>query len=346
MTLGMRIKTLRKNLNLTQEKLAEILSISPQAISRWETDVAMPDISLLPALSNLFGMTTDYLLGMEDYQKNNRKARYDLAYKDYWKCYDKESNYHIALEAVNEYPGNMEYVEWLASTEYFIGITKSGDEFSQYLQNSVKHYKIVVDNCDKQKIYDKALNGIVLALNMLGKKEDAKKYATMHDDEEKRDEMLLWCTSGMERTKLVQKITERYLNGFLCYITFSDNKIDKCDAIEKVLSTLFPDGNYQYYHNIIQFSCLEKAMVLCENKRYDEAIVTLKKARYHSEEMVKYDQQPCFIFTSPLFNMLTGEKVHNNLQSNAIDVFISCINNNVAFDPVRDNPEVIELLKK
>ena len=47
MTFGQTIKSLRREANMTQEKLAELLSISPQAVSRWETDVAMPDISAL-----------------------------------------------------------------------------------------------------------------------------------------------------------------------------------------------------------------------------------------------------------------------------------------------------------
>lgn len=42
MAFGQKIKSLRREANMTQENLAELLSISPQAISRWETDVAMP----------------------------------------------------------------------------------------------------------------------------------------------------------------------------------------------------------------------------------------------------------------------------------------------------------------
>lgn len=42
MTFGKIMKDLRRNANMTQEKLAEILNISPQAVSRWETDAAMP----------------------------------------------------------------------------------------------------------------------------------------------------------------------------------------------------------------------------------------------------------------------------------------------------------------
>jgi len=64
MSFGQTIKSLRKGANMTQEQLADFLSISPQAVSRWETDAAMPDISLLPPLANLFNVTTDRLLGM------------------------------------------------------------------------------------------------------------------------------------------------------------------------------------------------------------------------------------------------------------------------------------------
>ena len=54
---------------MTQEKLAEYLNISPQAVSRWENDAAMPDVSLLSVLANLFDVTTDYLLGVDISQK-------------------------------------------------------------------------------------------------------------------------------------------------------------------------------------------------------------------------------------------------------------------------------------
>ena len=83
MTFGQRLKKLRQETNMTQENLAELLSISPQAVSRWETDIAMPDISLLPPLANFFHTTTDYLLGMENYEKDIRKAEFDEAFHEY-----------------------------------------------------------------------------------------------------------------------------------------------------------------------------------------------------------------------------------------------------------------------
>ena len=72
MSFGKKIKQLRKERDMTQERLAELLSISPQAVSRWETDVAMPDISLIPVICNLFDVSSDELLGIGIESKNKR----------------------------------------------------------------------------------------------------------------------------------------------------------------------------------------------------------------------------------------------------------------------------------
>ena len=137
MTFGQTIKTLRRENNMTQENLAELLSISPQAVSRWENDIAMPDISMLPPLANLFSVTTDYLLGMDTYQKDLRKAEFDEAYFQYWNHDDKEKNYEIAVRAAAEYPGNMEYIEWLASAEYYVAVPLRDDnEYTRLIESS------------------------------------------------------------------------------------------------------------------------------------------------------------------------------------------------------------------
>lgn len=66
MELGNRIRTLRVQRGVTQEALAEYLNISPQAVSKWERDAALPDIQLLPALSAYFGVTIDELFALTD----------------------------------------------------------------------------------------------------------------------------------------------------------------------------------------------------------------------------------------------------------------------------------------
>ena len=61
MKIGENIKELRKTHGITQEQLAENLGISFQAVSKWENNIAFPDITLIPALAEFFGVTIDYL---------------------------------------------------------------------------------------------------------------------------------------------------------------------------------------------------------------------------------------------------------------------------------------------
>lgn len=61
-TIGKRIATLRREKNLRQDDLAERLLVSPQAVSKWENDQTCPDISLLPKLAEILGVTVDELL--------------------------------------------------------------------------------------------------------------------------------------------------------------------------------------------------------------------------------------------------------------------------------------------
>ena len=64
-TLGKRIGMLRREKGLKQEDLAEALGVSAQAVSKWENDQTCPDISLLPKLAKLLGVTVDALLSGE-----------------------------------------------------------------------------------------------------------------------------------------------------------------------------------------------------------------------------------------------------------------------------------------
>lgn len=57
------LKKLRKNADITQEKLAECLGVLPQTVSKWERAETYPDIETLPSLANFFGITIDELLG-------------------------------------------------------------------------------------------------------------------------------------------------------------------------------------------------------------------------------------------------------------------------------------------
>ncbi len=86
-----RIITLRKELSMTQEQLAQELGITAQAVSKWETGQSYPDITLLPKLAEVFHVRVDELLGVaqqqdeeaeEDASEDSASAPLDLPWDD------------------------------------------------------------------------------------------------------------------------------------------------------------------------------------------------------------------------------------------------------------------------
>ena len=74
MTLGEKITKQRKELNYTQEQLADILGVSRQSISKWESNIAFPETDKLIELGKLFDCSMDYLLKEEVMEKGDVQA--------------------------------------------------------------------------------------------------------------------------------------------------------------------------------------------------------------------------------------------------------------------------------
>ncbi len=73
-TLGTFLSALRRAQGLTQQEVADRLAVSNKAVSRWERDEAMPDILLLPAIADLFGVTVDELLRGERMRRHRPES--------------------------------------------------------------------------------------------------------------------------------------------------------------------------------------------------------------------------------------------------------------------------------
>lgn len=73
MNLGEKIIELRKKEGMTQEELAGKLNVSRQTISKWELCQSHPELSFIVKLSELFGVTTDYLIKDDELNKDNKE---------------------------------------------------------------------------------------------------------------------------------------------------------------------------------------------------------------------------------------------------------------------------------
>lgn len=77
MTIGKNIAELRKNSGMTQEQLAEMLGVSSQSVSKWENEVTMPDIMLLPVIAGCFDITVDELYSGRKHKEKHQAVNYD-----------------------------------------------------------------------------------------------------------------------------------------------------------------------------------------------------------------------------------------------------------------------------
>ncbi|MCI8648361.1 MAG: helix-turn-helix transcriptional regulator [Firmicutes bacterium] len=79
MNMADRIQYLRKTKGLSQEELADKVGVSRQAVSKWESEQSTPDIAKIIIMSELFEITTDYILkGIEPVNMTNKKIIYSL----------------------------------------------------------------------------------------------------------------------------------------------------------------------------------------------------------------------------------------------------------------------------
>lgn len=82
--LGDKIKAFRKEQKMTQEQLAVTMNVTVGAVSKWELGLSHPDITLLPKLAKLFGVSLDVLFDFQltdesadDYAKSIKNCRHD-----------------------------------------------------------------------------------------------------------------------------------------------------------------------------------------------------------------------------------------------------------------------------
>lgn len=122
--IGKRIKELRTERRMTQEQLADRIGISFQAVSKWENGIALPDITLVPRLARIFGVTTDELLA---YDREGIQSEIERCVHEARKHIetDFEAGRKILEEALQKYPENDILLNNLL---YFLNYSANPDE--------------------------------------------------------------------------------------------------------------------------------------------------------------------------------------------------------------------------
>ncbi len=359
MTIGQRIKELRRKNNMTQEALAELLSISSQAVSRWETDAAMPDISFLVPLANLFGITTDELLGRESGKKAEIEA-YKAKDRELSNKGDVAKRLALWREASQKYPGDFECLEHLASM--LLSTLYSGGEEETLESNAKEAVEIcerIMRDCNISEIRNSTLQTLVYLYSTkdysVANEEKAVEYASMAASIWCSRENLLEVAYFTEESK-PKKMWQQHINiiNFLdevCmkihYRKYDDPKdrLFACETALKLWETVIYDGNYLFIHCRIQKIYEIIALCHAELGNAEAAIDAIEKAFYHAE---KFDSLPEgeLKYTSAFVNFATidtkSTSKNYTLTNTECARYFTC---RKKFDFLRDNPRFAVLLE-
>ena len=111
-TVGEKISSLRKERSMTQEELAATVGVSAQSVSKWENNVTMPDILLLPVIAGIFEVTVDELFSIE--RPNHKSswpveetpsAVYRTVIETMWDWDNEDSQAEAVIKKLNDNPG-------------------------------------------------------------------------------------------------------------------------------------------------------------------------------------------------------------------------------------------------
>jgi len=114
---------MRHDHDMTQEQLAELLNLTPAAVSGWECDRNSPDISQIPLLSHIFGVSADVLLGID---LSLQEEKIDSVIVEAEKCSGKETA-DIYRRALAEFPASYRLMLHLAGSLDYTGEPKTYD---------------------------------------------------------------------------------------------------------------------------------------------------------------------------------------------------------------------------
>ena len=145
------IKRLRKEKNITQEELAKVLNVTYQSVSRWENDLAYPDVELIPLIARYFDVTTDVLFGTDETTVEYKIQEYLKLIQEQQKINSDEDfkRFENTLkEAIKSFPKDVFFRWKLCSLYWRMGI----DCAKKHIEALRKHSLFVIEN-------DKSIEG-------------------------------------------------------------------------------------------------------------------------------------------------------------------------------------------
>lgn len=319
--IGQKIKLLRKEQSITQEKFATYLNISYQAVSKWENNTALPDITLVPKIANFFGVSADYLLGIKtDENEEKIKEYYDRAME----CShtgDMQKGIAITREALDIYPNSSKLLSLLIG--FLFGLFCANGDKELLKEIILKSGLVLQDSTDEEERLD-VLEKLAYSYNLLEMQDKAIETANrLPNTVVNRQQVLSNIVMPMEKRKEKQQECVFYnfevmINHILWLggLSLGRKEYDKAvDIYSRAVTIIENIGNEGFF--LVKSAGAHNGLAMAYSSigNVDEAYCHLERVVEYYTRFEKDLQAGRVSYTSPILDKLIFDR--SNLHSNS-----------------------------
>ena len=355
--IGKNIKRLRRERNITQEELAERMNISAPAVSKWERNETLPDITMVLPLASYFGVTTDELLGFDE-TKNEEQIQWYIDESHRLNAIGKlKEAFDIICQAYSEFPNDFRIIE-----EYMWKLTYDPNCEEPYGNEVHKDelYKLcnrVLDECTLDSPRYSALS-ILSGLYVLdGQTDKAIEVCKRFPG--------FWTTQGEELEYIYDSGSEEWWkhmrenvgniagmlyvklrNAALCCKESPEEKMRRYEKAEAFIKLIYEDGDYGFSHSYLAETYIYIGNCCASMDNFEKAVEYYDKGLYHSHQFDKLPKLTTHTSYLVRGNVHDMSKIYAGLEENSVWLNLRFIRESWVYPKLKDLPQMQEIIAK
>ena len=352
MSIGTTIKKIRRQKDMTQEILAEYLHVSVSAVSQWEIEKTMPDITAIAPLCNVLDITSDELLGIDvEKRKEKIQAIRDEADKYSSKGYHAQAR-PILERGISEFPNSYELMVDLM----YLAFWQNNGQNAAFLDEAIRYGEAILEGCMDNDIRTSAIQVLCFSYSQKKDFERAKGIAQQAGWlAVSRESLFISATEGDEKYQYIK----RYLYNLYQFLSRSltdDCQLDNGEwaytADEQAAlrdkqialgELMFEKGDYGFYHTTLSSIHRSQAVYYAEKNNAGPCLDHLGKAAHHAVKFLDYAYGGPLTHTSLIFKgHFDAPCFATNVSDNDASEILSAMNE-AKFDFVRNDPKFSEI---
>lgn len=347
MSIGTTIKKLRRDQNITQEQLAELLGVSTNAVSQWECDKTAPDISHIPVLANIFEVSADVLLEIDiaKSKKQSEIKEFAAKYAELHSQGKTEERLNLCRAMQKKYP-NDETVRY-----YLMRVLQNG-----YIDESFDEIVMLGEQLMESKNMEYrtgAIRGLCFTYLHKGDRAKALQYADMVPPAE---DLRLHVLEGNALAEHCQnyfwKICDRmylYMKYLLDYTDAGythEEKHKLWETLYNMFHMIFPNQDFGFWHDRLARISFFMALESGKTESFERAMRELEQMLIHIEKNQGFTG---ISHSSLLVNKIKINQTNITKSSEETlgHTYLRYLNNNdMIFTSVKDTPRYMKIKER